>query len=185
MLPTLVFSSASLANEIDNNVDEYYSEDDSLYRYSALQNTNSFFAVATGYDADDIDSIEEEQDESEFTESGVVVSGDVTEKFEDIIRRQNISIQKSDEAMSDIEDRNGVRTFIVGNRLGVLKFQMVQMEAQSRDLEFIAQETEDNKVKTEIVTHLDISEKQQRKVEDFITRQESEFSLLGWFVSSL
>src|SRR3989344_6929036 len=100
MMPILFFSYSfcffAFANELDNPVNEY----DSMYQYHALQNKVSFFNIVNNAD----------NPEEQLSENNLVTYDD-TEKLQDITKQQNFSIEKSDNAISAIEDRNGVTTF--------------------------------------------------------------------------
>lgn len=168
ILPVIFFSAASFANAEDNSLDA----EDSMYKYNALENRNSFFNTTNNID----------NPEEELLENNNLVNNS-TIKLQDIIERQNSSIEKTEDAMNAIEDRSNLKAFVLGTRLGVLKYQMVQMKDQSYALNVLVLKTEDDTVKAQINGYIDTLEKQQTKVENFIFQQKDEFSLFGWLVS--
>lgn len=159
------------AGSITSAQDMSVSPDDSIYKYNALENKVNFLK--------NTDNLNEE-----LTEDIILIDSNI-KKLEDIIKQQISSIKKSEEAMTTIKNVSTLQTFIIGSRLGVLKFQIVQMEDQSYVLKMIALETTDNTIKNNINTQIEILEKEQEKVESFILEQDSKFSLLGWLRASL
>jgi hypothetical protein len=170
ILPIIFFSSISIVNA---NYDSLY-EYNSIYKYNALENKTYFPTTINN-----TETIEEK-----LPEINPVIENNI-EKLKNITNKQIDSIEKSDKAISRIENRSDLRTFILGNKLGILKYQMVQMQDQSYVLNALALDTKDTEKENQINNQVNILELQQTKVENFILEQENEFSLLGWFVGSL
>ena len=110
---------------------------------------------------------------------------DGTNKLQDITDKQNYSTQQIDEAINTLKKRNRIRTFLIGNKLGTLKFQMVQIKDQATLLEALALKTEYTKNKIQIASQVKFLREEQGNVENFIREKENEFSLFGWLVNSL
>ncbi len=170
ILPIMLFFSlysfSAFANLEDDRVNEY----DSMYRYNALENKVDFLSIIS--------------DDKVLTEHEVVAEENI-KKLKDVTEKQSSSMEKSENAISAIENRSALRTFLMGNKLGVLRFQMVQMKDQSYILDTLALKTESSAERTQIESQADISKQQQKKVENLILEQEDKFSLFGWLISSL
>ena len=78
-----------------------------------------------------------------------------------------------------------MQTFFLGNDLGVLKFQLVQMKDQGRTLNALMLKTNDNSMITQINSQIDALEQQRAKVNNFILERDDDFSVFGWLISSL
>lgn len=170
ILLSLFYFSFASANEQSDIEKEY----DSIYRYNALENKN-FFA----YSIDDSEIILIEK----LPENIITVTN--ADKLEYITKKQASSIEKSDNAISLIENRRKFGTFVFGNKLGILKYQMVQMKDQSHVLYMLLEDAEDVVIENQINSQVDVLALQQTKVENFILKQKDAFSLFGWFLSSL
>ncbi|MFA6353424.1 MAG: hypothetical protein WCW93_00610 [Candidatus Paceibacterota bacterium] len=169
VIPALLFSFTALANDTNYPINEY----DSIYRYNALENKTSFMPSNPGDDSDQSDVMSPVNNE---------LTDDI-KKLKDIIERQNSSIEQSENAMKNIMNRNGVETFLLGNNLGILKFQMVQMEDQGYKLKALAFTTKDSTLEIKIKNQIDILNKEKSKVENFIYQRDNNFSLFGWLVN--
>lgn len=143
---------------------------DSMYRYSALENT--------------VDFSKKESDVVLFVRENTVGEDNI-KKLETITKQQINSIEKSDYAIATIEGRSVVRTFLLGNGLGVLKFQLVQMKDQGHTLNDLVLKTDDNIMITQINSQIDALGQQRAKVDNFVLEQEGSFSLFGWLISLL
>lgn len=146
-------------------------QNDSIYKYNALENKVNFL--------NNTDDLNKESPED------VVFVDDNIKKLEDITKQQTSSIEKSEDAMTTINNTSALRTFIIGNRLGILKFQLVQMEDQSNVLKMLALETTDNTTKENINAQIEILRKEQEKVKNFILEQDNKFILFGWLIAAL
>jgi len=166
VLPVIFFSSISLGSEIDNPKEEY----DSFYKYSVLESKVNVFNP----EGDVVVLLEENTSDE-----------DNIKKLENITERQMDSIEKSDQAMSTIEARTRVRTFLLGNRLRELRFHMVEMKDQTISLEALALKTEYTKNKIQIASQIKLLKEKQEKIGNFLREKENEFSLFEWLVSSL
>jgi hypothetical protein len=167
VLFTVFLSSNSMASTQNITINQ----NDSIYKYNALENKVNFLNKT--------DNLKEKLPEK------IILIDNNIKKLEDTIKQQISSIQKSEESMDAIKKISTLQTFIIGKRLGILKFQMVQMKAQSHILKTLILDTIDSTIKDKINTQIEILEKEQEKVEIFIFEQESKFSLFGWLVASL
>ena len=163
------FCSSVLAQNIP--VDQY----DSIYQYNALQNKIHF--PETG----NVAIIPEVA----LSNNNTATIDDNAKKLKDITEEQNISTEKSDNAITAIENGGSLKTFFIGNKLGTLKYQLVQMKEENRVLVVLALDAKDSATENQINNQVESLKKQQVKVENFILKQEKGFSLFGWLVSSL
>jgi len=174
----MIFSSVS-ANIEEPSVQS--SEDESMYKYNALENKISLVELAKSSDI-----VLEEQPE---TEENVTTTNETKLSFDDelkaITKKQNFSIAEIAKAISALEDRNEVKTFLIGNNLAVLRFQLVQIREQMVLLEKLSTKTDVTLTKIQIYDQIDSLKEEQKKVEEFISDQKNEFSVFGWFVNLL
>lgn len=106
-------------------------------------------------------------------------------KLQNITEEQNYSIEKIDNAMNKIQNGSRLKTFVIGNSLGVLQFQLVQIRNQIYSLNTLRAEASDEIIKTKIDSQVNYLKEKKVRVEDIILEQKNKFSLFGWFVSSL
>ena len=170
---TLLFFSNASAAEVTNPINEY----DSIYRYNALENKISF----AGFPNNNTDNLAEKLP----AESVLSVPDNPLKELQDVTEKQNSSIEKSENAINAIENRNGFKAFLMGNNLGILKFQMVQMRDQASLLEALSLKSQDNINKIQIDKQIKSLKEEQIKVENFILEKDNKFSLFGWLVASL
>ncbi|MFA6585744.1 MAG: hypothetical protein WCS86_01110 [Candidatus Paceibacterota bacterium] len=166
--PIVFFSSNILAIGPTNPINEY----DSIYKYNALENKINFFDTTNNTS----DSLSLNEDKS--IEENI-------QKLQEIIIKQNNSKESSENAINNINNNSELKTFIFGNGLGTLRFQMVQMKDQNYVLSILSLKNKDDEMKTQIDNQISISKEEQAKVQDFILSQSNKFNLLGWFVNSL
>lgn len=119
-----------------------------------------------------------------ITEDTLILK-DSSKEFQDIIDKGDYSIQEINVAINKINDESKLRKFFVGNKLGALSFQLVQIKNQTYVLNSLGEENEDESIKIQIDNQMKYLEKEQKVVEDFILEQKDKFSLFGWFISSL
>ncbi len=103
-------------------------------------------------------------------------------KLQNLTERQADSVEKTGKAIQAITSSNKIKSFLIGNNLGVLKFQMVQMEDEAHMLAKLAADTEDTSINIAASNQIAILDKEQKKVEDLLQEQDRKFSLLGWLV---
>ncbi len=144
-------------------------EYDSLHLYNALENKAQFRDFKTKADIVEEELTPTSKSESNFAD----MMGDVTE-------RQNFSREQVSGAIKDIEESSGFRSFIVRNDLGVLKFQLVQIKDTTFQYASLGKNFPTSANLITIAKQIQISEGEQKTVEDLILREESKFSLFGW-----
>lgn len=110
---------------------------------------------------------------------------DITKELQEVTKKQNISLVKIKRAVKNVEGQSGLATLLVGNSLGTLKFQLVQMRDQSVQLKSLALKTKNDEYKTQIESQVKSLKEQQTKIENFISEKERDFTIFGWFVRLL
>ncbi len=177
ILPVVLFASAASANEtIIGSM-----EDESIYKYYALENKIDFSKVENRV----IEEVNENINEEAVFVENTIINPSYIESLEDLARRQQISIEESEEAMNSISDKSGIQSLLLGNSLGVLKFQLVQMKDQIRSLKTLLLNADEASLMLQIKDQISALEEERIKVENFIQDRDGKFSLFGWFVASL
>ena len=111
--------------------------------------------------------------------------GGIGQEIKVIAQQQNDTKERASDLINAVENRNKVKTFFIGTsykNLGELHSQMVQSRNQIDQLKKLADKAESEGDKTELQTQIQTLEAEQTKINDFITRNESQFSLFGWAV---
>lgn len=111
--------------------------------------------------------------------------GGIGEQVRAIAQQQKETIDATVQAVEKVQKRNKVKTFLIGSdykNLGALRSEMVQTRNRIEQLNRLAENTQDEGVKTEIENQIKALEDEQTKIENFIKTNESKFSLFGWFV---
>lgn len=172
MVLALLFFSHAFASEVNSSIDSI-DKDNSIYKYNALENKISFSSLIN------VENLPEKYLKSDK------LSDDFIKQLQNITEKQNFSINKTENAINTIQNRNKLKTFLIGNNLGILRFQLVQIKDQTYLLGILTLETENNMNKIQIDNHIKLLKEEQIKVEEFILEQENKFSLFGWFVTIL
>ncbi|MFA6251535.1 MAG: hypothetical protein WC603_02835 [Candidatus Paceibacterota bacterium] len=125
-----------------------------------------------------------------FNDSKLIKDRDIlieTEKtkLENITEKQNFSTGEINKAIFNIKNGSKIKKLLIGNNLKVLNFQLVQIKNLNYSLGIIKMEAKDEISKNQIDTQINFLNDEQSKVEKFILEQKEQFSLFGWFVSSL
>ncbi|MFA5777078.1 MAG: hypothetical protein WC906_01410 [Parcubacteria group bacterium] len=111
--------------------------------------------------------------------------GGIGQEVKVIANKQNDTKDRASDLMNAIENRNKVKTFLIGTsykNLGELRSQMVDSRNQIEQLKRLAGEVANEGDKAELQTQIQTLEQEQTKINDFITQNESRFSLFGWAV---
>ncbi len=102
-----------------------------------------------------------------------------------IAEQQNNTKDRASDLINAVENRNKVKTFLIGTsykNLGELRSQMVQTRNQIEQLKRLANKVENEGDKTELQSQIQLLEQEQTNINNFITQNESKFSLFGWAV---
>lgn len=180
-LAGLTLSLLALAIPFHNAVAEepVVLSDESLYLYNALENKNSVTLLFEAYSptvaiADTVVVPENENLEEK-----------IAKQVDEVAEKQNYVSEQIDNLIGKIEDGSGIGKFLLGTKLGMLRFQLVQVKDQIYRLKQLDTKSSDITNKTKIETGLGLASEMQAKIENFIMKQERKFSLLGWFTKVL
>ena len=102
-----------------------------------------------------------------------------------IAKEQNDAKDRASDLINAVENRNKVKTFFIGTsykNLGELRSQTVQARNQIEQLKRLAEKAENEGDKTELQNQIQVLEQEQTSINNFITQNESKFSLFGWAV---
>lgn len=111
--------------------------------------------------------------------------GGIGQQVRVIAQQQNDTKDKTAEEIKTVESRSKIKTFFFGSdfkNLGDLRSQMVQTRNQIAQLTRLADKAENDQDKTELQSQIQTLNKEQADIENFITQNESKFSLFGWAV---
>lgn len=100
-----------------------------------------------------------------------------------IAQEQNDSEKDVTEEISAVENRSKVKTFFIGSdykNLGALRSEMVKTNNRIDQLKRLINKTTNTEDKTTLQNQITTLEREQTKINDFITQNESKFSLFGW-----
>lgn len=111
--------------------------------------------------------------------------GGIGQEVKVIAEQQNETKDRASDLINAVENRNKVKTFFIGTsykNLGELRSQMVQTRNQIDQLKRLADKAENEGDKTELQSQIQVLEQEQTNINNFITSNESKFSLFGWAV---
>ncbi len=111
--------------------------------------------------------------------------GGIGQQVKVIAQQQNDIKDRAADLIYAVGNRIKIKTFFIGTsykNLGELRSQMVQTRNQIEQLKQLAEKAENAGDKTELQNQIQILEQEQMKMNDFITQNESQFSLFGWAV---
>ncbi len=169
-LSILLFSGNVSANEIDS----YLNEDARSHKNGVLENRLSVY-----------DLLNPSKETFAVNPEIIVIPDETLNKLAEITSKQNISIKIIASATGALKNRSNLKTFLIGNNVGILKFQLVQIEDQAYHLNNLSIETSDNLEKDRIDIQVKFLKDKKVEISNFITEQEQEFSLFGWLTKIL
>lgn len=111
--------------------------------------------------------------------------GGIGQEVRVIAEQQNDTKDRAFDLINAVENRNKVKTFFIGTsykNLGELRSQMVQTRNQIEQLKRLIEKAENDQDKAELQNQIQILEQEQTNINNFITQNESKFSLFGWAV---
>lgn len=107
----------------------------------------------------------------------------IGESVKVIAQEQNDSENQVADKINTIENRSKVKTFFIGSdykNLGALRSEMVKTNNRTDQLKRLVDKTTNTEDKTTLQNQITALEQEQTKINDFITQNESKFSLFGW-----
>ena len=111
--------------------------------------------------------------------------GGIGQEVRTIAEQQNGIKDRAADIIYAVENRNKVKTFLIGTsykNLGELRSQMVQTRNQIDQLKKLMDKAENESDKTELQSQIQKMEQEKTKIDAFIAQNEDKFSLLGWAV---
>ena len=111
--------------------------------------------------------------------------GGIEKQVRVIAQQQNQSASSTASAIENVQARSKIKTFLIGTdykNLEALRSEIVQTQNRLKQLNRLAENTQNEADKTEIQNQIQVLEQEQTKIENFIKTQESKFSLFGWLV---
>ena len=111
--------------------------------------------------------------------------GGIGDQIKVVASEQNDSKDKVADAIDKIQNRNGIKTFLIGTdykNVGQLRSEMVKTGNQIEQLTRLSSQTTNAESKTALSVQIQALEQEQQKINDFLKTNESKFSLFGWFV---
>jgi hypothetical protein len=123
-----------------------------------------------------------------FVESLLAVAdrnSGIGQEVKAIAKQQNEAKDRASDLINAVKNRNKVKTFFIGTsykNLGELRSQMVQTRNQIEQLKRLAEKAVNEGDKSELQNQIQILEQEQTNINNFITQNESKFSLFGWAV---
>ncbi len=106
------------------------------------------------------------------------------DELKSVSQEQNDSKDRATEAMKNVENRNGFLTFLIGTdykNLGALRSELKTTENNIARLEKAEARTTDPALKAGLQTQIDALKTANANAQNFITANESKFSVFGWF----
>lgn len=125
---------------------------------------------------------------AKFVQSLLAVAdreGGIGQQVRVIAQQQNDTKDKTSDEINKVESRSKIKTFFLGSdykNLGDLRSQMVQTRNQIAELSRLAGNAENDQDKTELQSQIQTLNQEQTNIDNFITQNESKFSLFGWAV---
>jgi len=114
--------------------------------------------------------------------------GGIGQQVRIIAQQQNDSLEETIETITQIQNRNRIRTFLIGSdykNLGALRSEMVKTRNRIEQLKRLVDKTELPEDKTELQNQITSLEGEYTKITDFIKLNEDKFSLFGWVAKLL
>ncbi|MFA5795919.1 MAG: hypothetical protein WC885_01995, partial [Candidatus Shapirobacteria bacterium] len=115
-------------------------------------------------------------------------NGGIGESVRVIAQEQNDSEKEVTEKIDAVENRNKIKTFLIGSdykNLGALRSAMVKTNNRINQLKKLIDKTTNTEDKVTLQSQVTTLEQEQTKINDFITKNESKFSLFGWVTKFL
>lgn len=101
-----------------------------------------------------------------------------------VAQSQQDSASTSANAIAKVENRGGFRTFLLGSdykSLGQLRSEMATTSANIAKLQELLAKTTSDSDKADLSAQIQVLEDSQAKIDAFVIKQSSIFSLFGWF----
>jgi len=149
---------------------------DSIYRYYSLKNKISYAEMEN--------LLLHARDNSKEAEMDTTATIEKVREAADKFQRSWEIIERT---IANIEKKAKVESVLVGasNDVGVLRFQLVQIKDQLRELKKLKADIDQYASVAILHQNIEAMEQAQNRVENFILAEQNKFSFFGWFVSIL
>ena len=111
--------------------------------------------------------------------------GGIGDQVRVVAREQNLAKERVAEEIETVQNRNKIKTFLIGSdykNLGQLRSEMVQTRNRLEQLTRLMENVASAGEKTELKEQVQNLEQERTRIENFIKAQEGKFSLFGWLV---
>lgn len=111
--------------------------------------------------------------------------GGIGDQVKKIANEQNDSKDSVAKAIDEIQNRSGLKTLFIGTdykNLGQLRSEMVKTENQINQMTRLLANTTSTETRATLELQIKSLTQEQNKINDFVTTNDSKFSLFGWFV---
>lgn len=111
--------------------------------------------------------------------------GGIGDQVKIIANAQNDSKENVADAIDKIQNRNALKTFLIGTdykNVGQLRGEMVKTENHINQLTTLLDKVINTGDKTALQEQIQTLKQEQQKINDFLKANEDKFSLLGWLV---
>ncbi|MDD2647035.1 MAG: hypothetical protein PHV78_03665 [Patescibacteria group bacterium] len=112
-------------------------------------------------------------------------NGGIGQQVRIIAQQQSDSVTSTAATIKKIQDRNKIKTFLIGSdykNLGALRSDIVQTRNRLDQLNRLIDSTNSTATKTTIQEQINTLEQEQTQLNNFVKTQENKFSLFGWLV---
>ena len=111
--------------------------------------------------------------------------GGIGEQVRVIAQQQNDSDATVTEAITKVQTRSKIKTFLIGSdykNLGALRSEIVHTRNRIEQLNRIMADIQNASDTVELQSQIQTLEQEQTRIENFIKEQEDKFSLFGWLI---
>jgi hypothetical protein len=111
--------------------------------------------------------------------------GGIGEQVRVIAQEQEKTREQVADQIESIQQRNGIKTFLIGTNyrnLGALRSEMVNTENRLKQLNNLMEQTQNQSDQDTLQLQIQTMQAEQERINSFIQTNESKFSLFGWFV---
>ncbi len=170
------------------------SERDSIYLYYALENQASIDEMLASKDIalllEEDESLRESLPiwirSSYFDrKSELLDPADFEIALNELTEKQTFAMKDAEEAINKVSKKTELGTILLGNNLGTLEFQLVQIKGLQALLNSLIPKTTDVTIKMQIRDQIYILKEEQKKIETLLYEKENDFSLFGWLVAAI
>lgn len=186
------------SSEIEKSGEDGDKNDDSSKVESSIKNDDSKDAEDINDDDSDINKNDDTEDDSVAGSSHKkmkVIVGDlekiskdhsvISEKVKEVTKETDDSKEKIFEATKKVEERGGFKTFLIGSdykNIGVIRSELARARNTLEKLQKISDGINDTTIKADLAEQSKAIQSEIDTIEGFVNKNESRFSLFGWFV---